>query len=89
METMMKEQGIPQTDSIAALAHFWDPHDLTDFEDELEEVVEPVFERAPEATVTIRFPRQEMEAIMRLAKARGIGHRTLIRQWVREKLQVS
>jgi hypothetical protein len=31
---------IPQTDSIEELARFWDAHDLTDFEDELEEVTE-------------------------------------------------
>jgi len=30
-------------DSIEKLAEFWDTHDLTDFEDELEEVTEPVF----------------------------------------------
>ena len=37
---------IPQTDSIAELARFWDTHDLTDFESELVEVTEPVFERS-------------------------------------------
>lgn len=36
---------IPQTDSIQELARFWDTHDLTGFEDLLEEVSEPVFER--------------------------------------------
>jgi hypothetical protein len=36
---------MPQTDSIQELARFWDTHDLTDFEDQLEEVSEPVFER--------------------------------------------
>ncbi len=39
----MKNQQLPQTDSIQELAHFWDTHDLTDFEDELVEVTEPVF----------------------------------------------
>ena len=39
----MKTQRLPQTDSIQELAHFWDTHDLTDFEDELEEVTEPIF----------------------------------------------
>ena len=34
----MKNKNIPKTDSIQELAHFWDTHDLTDFEDELEEV---------------------------------------------------
>jgi hypothetical protein len=37
--------GIPNIDSIEELAAFWDTHDLTDFEDELEEVGEPVFDR--------------------------------------------
>ncbi len=37
----MKPKKIPQTDSTRELAEFWDTHDLTDFEDELEEVHEP------------------------------------------------
>ncbi len=41
----MKESKLPKTDSIQELAEFWDTHDLTDFEDELEEVIEPVFVR--------------------------------------------
>ncbi len=41
----MARTDIPQTDSIQELAHFWDMHDLTDFEGELEEVSEPVFKR--------------------------------------------
>jgi hypothetical protein len=41
----MKEQ-LPQTNSIRELARFWDTHDLTAFEDQLEEITEPVFRRA-------------------------------------------
>ena len=44
---------IPQTDSIQELARFWDTHDLTDFEDQLEELVEPVFE--PEAVISVQL----------------------------------
>lgn len=40
----MKIADMPQTDSIQELVHFWDTHDLTDFEDQLEEVSEAVFE---------------------------------------------
>jgi uncharacterized protein len=43
----MKKPKLPNTDSIEKLAEFWDTHGLTDFEDELEEVAEPVFVRAP------------------------------------------
>lgn len=39
----MKKSKLPKTGSIQELAEFWDTHDLTDFEDELEEIAEPVF----------------------------------------------
>ncbi len=42
---MKTVEALPQTDSIQELAKFWDTHDLTDFENDLEEVTEPVFER--------------------------------------------
>jgi hypothetical protein len=51
MEKPMGTQKIPQTDSVQELAHFWDNHDLTDFEDQLEEVTEPVFEQESEMRV--------------------------------------
>ena len=34
----MNTSKLPQTDSIEELAKFWDNHDVTDFNDELEEV---------------------------------------------------
>ena len=49
----MNRPPVPQIDSIEALARFWDEHDLTDFEDEVQEVTERVFERDNEVTVTI------------------------------------
>ena len=45
VEERMNRAEIPQTDSIQALAEFWDTHDLTDFEVQLETVTEPVFDR--------------------------------------------
>jgi hypothetical protein len=43
MEKAMMKPRLPIADSIMELAEFWDLHDLTDFESELEEVSEPVF----------------------------------------------
>ena len=40
----MKTEALPQTDSIQELAQYWETHDVTDFEDELEEVTECIFE---------------------------------------------
>lgn len=78
---------IPQTDSIQELARFWDTHELTDFEDELEEVTEPVFGR--EAVVRIQLEPEEIETLNELAKAKGVGSAELIREWVLEKIQLS
>jgi virulence-associated protein VapD len=40
-----KKVKLPETDSIRELAEFFDSHDMTDFEGELEEITEPVFVR--------------------------------------------
>jgi hypothetical protein len=80
----MKNQQLPQTDSIQELANFWDKHDLTDFEDELVEVTEPVFE--PVTVIPLNLESDEAEAVRRIAEAKGIADVELIRGWVREKI---
>lgn len=75
---------IPQTDSIQELADFWDTHDLTDFENELEEVSEPVFDNS----VSVQLESKELEIIETLAKSRGISPENLIREWVVERGKV-
>lgn len=87
MGKSMNIPSIPQTDSIQELARFWDTHDLTDFEDEMEEVTEPVFER--EAVVKVQLEPEEIEALNEIAKEKGVGSAELIREWVLEKIQVS
>ena len=81
-------QGIPKTDSIEELANFWDVHDLTDFEDQLEEVAKPVFQREMQAIVVPLEP-QEIEAVKRMAESAGVDYSALIRGWVLEKLHSS
>ena len=82
----MKAQQPPETNSIEELAQFWDTHDLTDFEDQLEEVQEPVFERESAKILKIHLRPQEAEAVKRMAEAREVDQETLIREWVIEKL---
>ena len=83
----MKARKIPESDSIEELARFWDTHDLTDFEDLLENVPKRVFERKRETVIRLRLRRQEVEEVRRVAKTRGVREATLLRQWVREKLR--
>lgn len=82
---MMNANKIPHTDSIRELAEFWDTHDLTDFEDELEEVTEPVFER--QKAVQVFLPARDAEALESLARSQGLDSGLLIRPWVLEKVQ--
>ena len=79
----MGAEKIIQTDSISELAQFWDTHDLTDFEDELEEVTTPVFVR--DTLVSIHLPPTEAETVKQIAKSKGLDFAELIRQWVMEK----
>ena len=82
----MTKSTIPQTDSIEELARFWDTHDLTDFEDELEEVPEPVFERGQGAVLTIPLRPEEADAVKHIAESKGMQQDALVRQWVLEKI---
>jgi hypothetical protein len=81
-ETMMAK--IPTTDSIQELATFWQSHDVTDFEDELEEVPGPVFRQAH--VVGVPLTRDEHQAVRAAAAARGVDDAALIREWVKERL---
>ncbi len=78
---------IPKIDSIGELAKFWDTHDLTDFEEELEEVKEPVFDLRGEAVVRIHLASEQAEALKRLAQSKGMDEADLVEEWVSEKLR--
>lgn len=82
----MNSLEIPQTDSIQELARFWDTHDPTDFEEQLEEVSETVFER--KTAVRIQLEPEQIEAVNEIARSKGVGSADLIREWILEKIQV-
>ena len=81
--------GIPQIDSIAELARFWDTHDLTEFGDEIEEVREPVFDRDNQTVVRIHLRPDEATVLHRIAKSKGVDDTTVVQEWVAEKLRAS
>lgn len=83
----MSTNRLPKTDSIEELARFWDTHDLTDFEDQLEEVREQVFDH--DRTITLHLPPSEAEAIRRIAHSQGLAEAELVRTWVLERLHSS
>ena len=83
----MNAEKLPHTDSIQEMARFWDAHDLTDFENQLEEVTQPVFER--ETVVEIHLPAQQVEAVKQIANSKGVGFTDLIRDWILGKVHLS
>ena len=83
----MTARQMPHTDSIKELADFWDTHDLTDFEDHLEEVSEVVFRRG--SAVVVELPAQEVQAVQKMAQAQGVSEADLIHKWVTEKLHAT
>ena len=62
---------LPKTDSISELARFWDTHDLGDFEEELEEVAEPVFVRS--TGLTVRLAPADARALQALASKQRVS----------------
>jgi len=87
MDKTMRRQKLPTTDSVEELAKLWDTHDLTDFEEDLEEVTEPVFVRAKGASLSIVLPPQDVRRLRGIARAKGVKETTVLRQWILEKLR--
>jgi hypothetical protein len=80
----MKRRKLPAFDSIQRLARFWATHDLTDFEDLLEEVIEPVFLRS--IPIKVRLEPDSVELLRRIARAKGSSPQELVREWVLQQL---
>ena len=85
----MSSPRIPDTDSVEELAQFWDTHEITDFEDQLQEVAEPVFVPEESATVPIKLNATDVKALKRIAESEGVRETTLLRRWVLEHLRKS
>lgn len=80
----MTKPKIPTSGSIQELAEFWDKHELTDYEDDLEDVTEPVFVRG--SAIKVPLEASEAEAVEKLAKAQGVTREELVRGWVLQHL---
>jgi hypothetical protein len=80
----MKKPRLPKTDSIKKLADFWGRHDLTDFDDQPEEVTEPLFVRG--TAISVPLDPREAEAVGQIAQAEGLSREELLHGWVQQQL---
>lgn len=73
--------------NLEEIADFWEKHDSAAYWDQMEDVTEQVlFKRPVSKTVSMRISEEELKKLKRLAAERGLGHTTLIRSWIKEKL---
>lgn len=75
---------LPKTDSISELAEFWQGHDVTDFENELEEVATPAFRQVDQ--LQVRLSMSDARALHSKARQAHLSEGELVSQWVHERL---
>lgn len=83
----MSQSQLPQIDSIQELASFWDTHDLSDFDDQLEEIAGPVFQRGP--VIMVPLNAEEIEAVREIAESKGIDSVELVREWISQHIHLA
>jgi len=65
---------------------FWKTHDSADYWEETEPV-EIKAERPRQRAVSVKLDERDITRLKRIAREKGIGHTTLIRMWIKEKLK--
>ena len=85
---MKKKTKVPKFKTYEEEAHFWDTHNVTDFEDETENV-DIVFElsKPRNETLMVRIQKDFKEKLEKVARRKGLNVSTLARMWLMEKLQ--
>ena len=78
---------IPPFNNIEEEAAFWDTHSFADYLDESWEVAIPLDpELRKDYRLTVRLSASDERDIEERAKSLGIGSSTLVRIWIRERL---
>ena len=84
------KEPIPEFASREDEAEFWDTHDLTEFEDELEVVNDVrfvVMRGEPKKPLTVGLPEDTLRTLTEQAHEQGVGASTLVRMWILEHMR--
>ncbi|MBM3475577.1 MAG: hypothetical protein FJX75_20115 [Armatimonadetes bacterium] len=82
----MPRRRIPDFKTDEEAAEWWDTHDLTDYEDELEPVDNVTFGPL-RIVVSLRFACEEFKPLRLMAAAKGIDVETLLHTWIAERVR--
>lgn len=86
MTNKTSKSKIPTFKSIQEEAEFWDTHSLADYWDDMRPV-KVRFAKPLEHVFTVRFDGRTLTEIQTEASKKGVSAGTLIRMWVKERLQ--
>jgi predicted DNA binding CopG/RHH family protein len=75
-----------QFTSFDELANFWETHDLTDYEDQLQEVKYRV-DRKPARQFIVTLSDELTKALRKATHREGVSMQTLVNLWVQERLR--
>ena len=78
---------IPDFATIEEMAEFWDTHDASEYQDELEPVEFEIAKPLKQTwMLSIRIDEETFYALKAIAKPKGLGASTLARMWILEEL---
>jgi hypothetical protein len=81
MKMVVKKRKLPSFKSDRVERKFWDRHSIEEFGDQLEDL-EVQIRPARTEQIALRLYKDDLEALKKLAKRRGVGHTTLARSIV-------
>lgn len=79
---------VPKFANVAQERSFWETHDSTDFLDwsKAQKVTLPNLKPTTK-TISLRLPQHLLDSIKTAANARDVPYQSLIKVWLKEKLQ--
>lgn len=69
------------------IANFWRTHDVSEFWSEMAEAKEAFRDVRPKKAISMRVDEKALADLKRLAERKGLGYQTLIRMWIKERLE--
>lgn len=85
--TQRPQSRIPDFTSREEEAAWWDSHDLADYWDEFKPVTAKVSPNLlSETAMSVRLPAATLDRLRQRAATKGVGHTTLARMWIMERL---
>ena len=73
---------IPEFETLEEMATFWDTHDLTEFEDQLVEVREPIFAHLNSRFMTVILDEKHYEMLKKIAEQEHRHTIALLNEWI-------